>query len=215
MSFLVASPLLNPVILALFFAMLGWKATVLYGVMTFVAAVLIGAVWERMGLAGTYKRVRVEFGCCAENGTANGPLTGKEKVRRAALQTKGLFLQVVPYLLIGAAIGAFIYGFVPEDLIIKVAGPGNFFTIPVAAVIGIPMYIRVETIIPIGSVLLAKGMSIGALMALIIGGAGASIPELTLLASIFKPKLVVVFTVTVLLVAVIAGCVFQMLQPLL
>lgn len=124
-------------------------------------------------------------------------------------------MQVVPYLLIGAGIGAFIYGFVPERLIIKVAGPSNFFAIPVASVIGIPMYIRVETIIPIGKVLLAKGMSLGAIMALIISGAGASIPELTLLAAIFKPKLVAIFTLTILVVAVLAGYAFQALQPIL
>jgi len=73
----------------------------------------------------------------------------------------GLFRQVLPYLLLGAAIGAFIYGFVPEDLIVLLAGPQNPLAIPVAAVIGIPMYIRAETIIPISAVLLEKGMGNG------------------------------------------------------
>jgi uncharacterized membrane protein YraQ (UPF0718 family) len=66
--------------------------------------------------------------------------------------------------------------------------------------------------IPIASVLMSKGMSLGAVMALIIGGAGASIPEITLLASIFKPRLVAVFTATILVVAALAGYVFQVLQ---
>lgn len=213
MSFLISSPLLNPVILILLVTMMGWKFTILYGIITFTFAVIIGALWEQMGLAATYKNVRIELGCCAE-GVANGPLTKKEKVRRAGMQTWGLFIQVVPYLIIGAAIGSIIYGFVPEQLIIKVAGPGSPFAIPVAAVIGIPMYIRVETIIPIASVLLAKGMSLGALMALIIGGAGASIPELTLLASIFKPRLVATFALTILTVAILTGCIFQILHPI-
>ncbi|MDD3654829.1 MAG: permease [Desulfotomaculaceae bacterium] len=214
-SFLIASPLLNPVILTMFFDMLGWKPTLLYGLVTFIAAVLVGAVCERMGLASTYKNVRIQFGCCEESVPTNGPLTNNEKVRRAGMQTWGLFIKVVPYLIIGTGIGAFIYGFVPEQFIIQVAGPDSLFAIPVAAVIGIPMYIRVETIIPIGAVLLSKGMSQGALMALIIGGAGASIPELTLLAAIFKPKLVVVFTVTILAVAILSGYVFQILQQIL
>ncbi len=215
MSFLISSPLLNPVILILFLTMMGWKFTLLYGIITFILAVLIGAAWERMGLASTYKNVRIQYGCCAEGGSEVGPLTKKEKVRRAGMQTWGLFIQVVPYLIIGAAIGSFIYGFVPEQFIIKVAGPGNLFAIPVAAVIGIPMYIRVETMIPIASVLLAKGMSLGAILALIIGGAGASIPELTLLASIFKPRLVATFAVTILAVAMLTGCIFQTIHPLL
>jgi uncharacterized membrane protein YraQ (UPF0718 family) len=104
---------------------------------------------------------------------------------------------------------------VPEQFIIKVAGPGKLLAIPVAAVIGVPMYIRVETMIPIASVLLAKGMSLGALLALIIGGAGASIPELTLLASIFKPRLVATFAVTILAVAIVSGYIFQTLYPIL
>ena len=218
MSFLISSPLLNPVILTLFFMMMGWKFTLIYGVLTFVAAVLIGALWERMGLANTYKMVKIEnVGCCCGPGAVQivMPLTNKAKVKRAGTQTWTLFRQVLPYLIIGAGIGSFIYGFVPQDFIIKVAGPGNLLAIPVAAAVGVPMYIRVETMIPIGSVLLAKGMSLGALMALIIGGAGASIPELTLLASIFKPKLVITFTITILVVAMLSGYIFEILQPIL
>lgn len=220
MSFLISSPLLNPIILALFLTLMGWKVTLLYGVLTFAAAVLIGALWERLGLAGEYKMASLQSAssCCSCSCaepvplTITRPLTNNEKVRRAGAQTWTLFRQVLPYLLIGAGIGAFIYGFVPEQLIIRVAGPGNPWAIPVAAVIGVPMYIRVETMIPISSVLLDKGMSLGALMALIIGGAGASIPEVTLLASIFKPKLVAAFVITILAVAILAGYVFQALQ---
>jgi hypothetical protein len=195
--------------------MLGGKVTLSDGVLTFVAAVLIGALWERLGLANSYKTVKIQQACCcdcAETIQMIGPfdelLTNKRKILRAGTQTWTLFRQVLPYLIIGAGIGSFIYGFVPEQFIIRVAGTGNPWVIPVAAVIGVPMYIRVETMIPIGSVLLAKGMSLGALMALIIGGAGASIPEITLLTSIFKPRLVVVFIGTILTVAILSGYVF-------
>lgn len=123
-----------------------------------------------------------------------------------------LFRQVLPYLILGAAIGAFIYGFVPEELIVSLAGPENPLAIPIAAVIGIPMYIRAETIIPISAVLLGKGMGIGAVMALIIGGAGASIPEVTMLASIFTRRLVAAFVATILGVAILTGFLFQLLQ---
>jgi len=86
-----------------------------------------------------------------------------------------------------------------------VAGPGNPWSIPVAALIGIPMYIRAETIIPISAALAGKGMGLGTILALIIGGAGASIPELIILNSMFKKKLVLAFAVNVLVVAVAAG----------
>lgn len=93
---------------------------------------------------------------------------------------------------------------------VKIAGTGNPFAIPVAALIGVPMYIRAETIIPISAVLLDKGMSMGAVMALVIGGAGASIPETIILASIFRRELVISFILAVLAVAILAGYFFDL-----
>jgi uncharacterized membrane protein YraQ (UPF0718 family) len=215
MSFLISSPLLNPVILTLFLTMMGWKVTIIYGVLTFAAAVLTGALWERLGLAVDYKKVQLESACCCcdcEASTTAKPVTKNEKIRYAGAQTWTLFRQVLPYLILGAAIGSFIYGFVPAEFIIRVAGPGNPWAIPIAAAVGVPMYIRVETMLPIASVLMDKGMSLGALMALIIGGAGASIPEVTLLASIFKPRLVATFVFTILVVATLSGFIFQVFQ---
>ena len=87
----------------------------------------------------------------------------------------------------------------------KVAGPGNPWSIPIAAAIGVPMYIRAETIIPISAALVGKGMGLGTVLALIIGGAGASIPELILLGAMFKKKLVLAFALNVFLVAIVAG----------
>ncbi|HII75935.1 MAG TPA: permease [Methanolinea sp.] len=149
-------------------------------------------------------------GCCSKDSAA--PSVHRTRMGSALGFALTLFRQVVPYLILGAAIGAFIYGFVPEDLIVALAGPENPLAIPIAAVIGIPMYIRAETIIPISGVLVTKGMGIGAVMALIIGGAGASIPEVTLLTSIFERKLVAAFVVTIVGVAIITGGLFQVLQ---
>ena len=93
----------------------------------------------------------------------------------------------------------------------KIAGLDNPFAIPVAAVLGIPLYIRAETAIPIGLALMGKGMSIGAVISLIIGGAGMAIPEMTLLASIFKKQLVAMIVLAIFLTAVISGYLFNML----
>lgn len=208
MSFLIASPLLNPVILSLLVALVGVVPTAVYAAITFLAAAGLGAFLGRRGYGRYVKDVMVEkdgeCACTAESG--NGP-----HFRRALAFSLSLFRHVLPYLLLGAGIGAFIYGFVPEDLIVTLAGPENPLAIPVAAVIGVPMYIRAETIIPISAVLLDKGMGIGAVMALIIGGAGASIPELSLLAAVFERKLVAVFAGVVLGVAVLTGAAFSLL----
>ena len=94
--------------------------------------------------------------------------------------------------------------------VLKIAGTDNLFAIPVAAVLGIP-YIRVETAIPIGVALMAKGISIGTVIALVIGGASMAIPEMTMLASIFRKKLVIMIIAVIFLTAVIAGYLFNVL----
>jgi len=207
MSFLLASPLLNPVILSLLVALIGVVPTAVYATVTFTAAAGIGWLLGRLGYERYVKDVVVEgrpepCDCARGHGT---------RIRGAFSFAVSLFRQVFPYLLLGAGIGAFIYGFVPGDLIVSLAGPDNPLAIPVAAIIGVPMYIRAETLIPVSAVLLEKGMGIGAVMALIIGGAGASIPEVTLLAAIFERRLVAAFVATILTVAVLAGVIFQVL----
>ncbi|RJX21911.1 MAG: permease [Desulforudis sp.] len=213
MSFLIASPLLNPVIVALLFVLLGIKTTVVYIAVVFTAAVLSGMIWERLGFACEYKGVEIQGGCCGGGASSDSTKdTTRERFRRAFGGAKALFRQVFVYLLLGAAVGALIYGFVPQDFVVRVAGADNPLAIPLAAVIGIPMYIRAETIIPVSSVLISKGMGIGAVIALIIGGAGASIPELLLLSAIFRRRLVAAFVITVLTVAIGAGYLFQFVQ---
>ena len=210
MSFLLASPLLNPIIISLLVALIGVVPTAVYAAVTFTAAVGIGWLLGRLGYGRYVKDVMVEGRpepCDCAVAVSHGT-----RIRSAFSFAVSLFRQVLPYLLLGAGIGAFIYGFIPEGLIVSLAGPNNPLAIPVAAVIGVPMYIRAETIIPISAVLLEKGMGIGAVMALIIGGAGASIPEVTLLAAIFERRLVAAFVVTILMVAVLAGIVFQVLS---
>ena len=128
-----------------------------------------------------------------------------KKMKRASLSAVATFKGVFWYLLLGAGIGAFIYGFFPQELVVRLAGPGNPWSIPIAAVIGVPMYIRAETIIPISAALVDKWMGLGTVLALIIGGAGASIPEIIILGSMFKRKLIAFFVLNVFLVAIAAG----------
>ncbi len=211
-SFLIASPLLNPVIFFLLLALFGLVPTLVYTIIGFSTAVLSGILLQRAGYTKYLKDVTLEkTETCDCDGEETLSSIHKARFARSLGFALSLFRQVVPYLILGAGIGAFIYGFVPEDLIVTLAGPQNPLAIPVAAIIGVPMYIRAETIIPISAVLLVKGMGIGAVMALIIGGAGASIPEVTLLASIFEKRLIAAFVITVLGVAIIAGVIFQVL----
>lgn len=203
MSFLIASPLLNPVIIILLWTLLGWKITLYYAVIVGAFSVLIGIVWDALGLKHSVKEVRVRKG--------KGTDGNVSKWKLALQDAWSFFYPLLPYLLIGVFVGAFIYDFIPQDLIVKYAGGDKLWTIPVASVIGIPMYIRAEAILPIAGALVGKGMGMGAVIALLIGGAGASIPEVVLLSKLFKRKLVVAFVVSILIVAISSGFIIQMI----
>jgi len=205
MSFVVASPILNPIVLSMLIALLGIKVGVIYAVVAFTAAILFGVILEKLGFAKQVKNVIITGG--AEDNTQL--TTFKDKLKYALGSALNSFRAVFLYLVIGVAIGAAIKGFIPQDMIVKVAGPQNPLAIPVAAVVGIPLYIRATTAIPIGVALVQKGMGVGAVIALIIGGAGMAIPEMSLLAGIFRPRLVAALVGVIFLTAVTAGFVFS------
>lgn len=214
MSFLIASPLLNPIILGMLGAMVGIKAMVAYFVIAFLCSILFGFLLEKIGAQKYVKNVRLKpASCCAGSHEVvdkhSLPFPSKLKVAFAGAWDS--LRPIMGYLLVGVALGAGIYGYMPQDFVMKVAGPDNPFAIPVAAVLGIPLYIRAETAIPIGLALMGKGMSIGAVISLIIGGAGMAIPEMTMLASIFKKQLVVMIVLVIFLTAVVSGYLFNIL----
>lgn len=212
-SFLIASPLLNPIILGMLGAMVGIKAMAAYFVIAFSCSVLFGLLLERLGAQRYVKNVRLKPATCCAGGEVvdKRSLPFRGKVKAAFAGAWGSLRPIMGYLLIGVALGAGIYGYMPQNFVMKIAGPDNPFAIPVAAVLGIPLYIRAETAIPIGLALMGKGMSIGAVIALIIGGAGMAIPEMTMLASIFKNRLVAMIVLVIFLTAVVSGYLFNIL----
>jgi len=119
------------------------------------------------------------------------------------------FKQVLPYLILGIAIGSLIYGFIPTDLIVEYAGEAKWYAIPVAAIIGIPLYLRAEAVIPLSAALVQKGMALGSVMALIIGSAGASLTEVILLKAIFKTPMIMAFLSVILGMAIGAGYLYS------
>ena len=204
MSFLIASPLMNPLMLFMLWALLGWKVAVVYFVVLAIFSILTGLVFSKMNLAGSYKGVNVKGDGFFANKTGS-------RFKQALNDAWAFLYPMLPYLFIGVFIGAFIYGFVPEAFITKYASGDGIITVFIASVIGIPMYIRPETMLPIAEALVSKGMSLGTVVALIIGGAGASIPEVVLLSKLFKKKFVVSFIIAILVVAIATGLTVNMI----
>ena len=204
MSFLIASPLMNPLMIFMLWVLLGWKVAIVYFVVLAFFSIFTGLVFSRMNLAETYKGVNVK---------GDGFFANKSGSRfKQALNDAWAFLYpMLPYLFIGVFIGAFIYDFIPEEFITKYASGDGFISVFIASVIGIPMYIRPETMLPIAEALVSKGMSLGTVVALIIGGAGASIPEIVLLSKLFKKKFVVSFVIAILVVAIATGLIVNII----
>lgn len=151
---------------------------------------------------------KVEVSCCPSDGSATATIVEEKEPSRWVRiwhSTWKDFKQVFPYLMMGIAIGSFIYGFIPTDLIAEYAGEAKWYAIPVAAIIGIPLYIRAEAVIPLSAALVQKGMALGSVMALIIGSAGASLTEVILLKSIFKNQMIAAFLFVILTMAMGAG----------
>jgi uncharacterized protein len=202
MIFLFASPVLDPTILTLMGVVLGWKVTIIYTALTTVFSIIIGFTLEALGFE-KYVRNVVMTGYEEKNQKFN--------VKLALKETFDLMKGVYPYLLIGALIGSVIHGLVPTEWISTVFGKDNWWLIPIAAIIGVPLYIRLSSMIPISQILIAKGMALGPVMAMIISSAGASLPEIILLKSIFKKELVVMFILSVITMSTVSGFIFYLI----
>ena len=129
MSFLIASPLLNPIIIGMLGALVGFKAMILYFIITFICSVAFGAILEKTGAQKYVKNVRVKPSCCsgAELVENKRLLPFQQKLKIAFINAWGSLRPIMVYLLIGVALGAGIYGYMPQDFVLKIAGADNPF----------------------------------------------------------------------------------------
>lgn len=202
MVFLFASPLLDPTIITLMATILGVKVAIAFTIIAAIFSAIAGFSLENLGFEKAVKKVRM---------TGYRETQMVFSLKNALKETGNLMKTVYPYLLVGAAIGAVIHEAVPTEWITTYFSGDHWWLVPIAALIGIPLYVRIETMIPLSKILIAKGMAFPPVMALMIGSVGASIPEVTLLNSIFQKKLVVAFVLSVILMATCAGFLFYII----
>ncbi len=228
MTFLFTSPLLNPIVIALFIPVLGLEVTLWYAALALTASIVAGLLLQYFGFQRFIKQEMLGPASteCTTECAAEVPKTccdetiKEDKVKQAAVLTQSmwknawhdswsLFRTMFPYMVIAMVIGSAVHGFVPADFFAKVASADNPAAIPTAALIGIPLYIRVTALLPLVSSFVAKGVSIGAIIALVIGSGGASLPELILLKRIFYWPLLLAFLAVIFSMAVIGGFAFN------
>ena len=217
MTFLFTSPLLNPIVIALFIPVLGLKITLWYAALALVASIAAGVLLQRFGFERYIKQemLNPQSSCCANSCDSSESDCGNEKIVEPSIWTKAwheswdLFRSMFPYMLIAMVIGSLVHGFIPAEFFAEVASADNPAAIPTAALIGIPLYIRVTALLPLVGSFIAKGVSVGAIIALVIGSGGASLPELILLKRLFYWPLLAAFLTVIFSMAVLGGFTFN------
>lgn len=189
-SFLIASPLINEIAAAMLLAMFGWQIALIYIVSGLIIAIVAGIIIGRLHLEG---EVEDFVWKCKMYEQPDKPMTGKDRIDFGISESKSITLKVLPYILIGIAIGAIIHGYAPADFLINIAGPNNPLAVPIAVLIGIPLYSNAAGMIPIMEVLTAKGMAMGTALAFMMAVIGLSLPEMIILRKVIKIKLLLVF----------------------
>ncbi|WP_417873305.1 permease [Xanthomarina gelatinilytica] len=233
-SFLLSAPLANFVVVGFIFGVFGWKVALVYFLIVFIGSVLFGTLFGKTSIKNEVKRINldskdtnvedssqqvVSCGTSSNNnssqqvascGTSSNSVCGESnpKLNEAFSFGWALFKRILPYVLIGAVISAALVAFVPDTWVQKYLGNDSPLAIPIAAGIGVPLYLRIEMAIPILKALIVKGMSMGAAIALIIGGTGASLPEIAIISSMLKPKAIMAFILSVMTMAIVGGFIF-------
>jgi len=190
-SFLVASPMINEVAIILLWGMFGWQITLLYIVSGLFIAITSGIIIGKLGLESWVEeyvyQIRVgDAGEIAEQ-------TWREKFAYARGYVAEIVGKVWPYVVVGIGLGAVMHGYIPNDFLVQYAGPNNPFAVPLAVLVGVPLYSNAAGVIPLVSVLVEKGMAMGTVLAFMMAVVGLSLPEAIILRKVLKPKLIAVY----------------------
>ena len=209
-SFLIAAPMVNEVALALLLAMFGWKIAALYLVMGLSVAIISGLVIGKLGMEHHLEEwVRaMQIRNAAE--PAAERLGWAERIDAGVAHVKEIVGKIWPYILAGIALGAGIHGYVPEDFMAGIMGKdAPWWSVPVAVVIGVPMYANAAGIIPVVEALIGKGAALGTVLAFMMSVIALSLPEMIILRKVLKVPLIATFAGVVAAGILVVGYVFN------
>ena len=223
-AFIFAAPVVDPAMVGALAIIIGPSAAVLYAATAFAAAFLLALIVDKADITPHLKPVPARIGAPAPGpplpagpqpslppscgSPGREPWTGWPAEARGAWRQALALLRGMAWLIaVGVGIGLAIGLLVPAHIVAGIAGAENPLAVPAAAAVGIPLYFGTEMFVPIGAALHAGGAGTGAIVALVIAGAGANIPEFALLTKVFRGRLVAAFFAYVFTVAVVAGLV--------
>jgi uncharacterized membrane protein YraQ (UPF0718 family) len=206
-SFLIASPMINEVALVLLFGLFGWKIALLYITSGLVIAILSGIVIGHLRVESLVEEFvyKIKF-----NDQLKLPeMTWEQRISYAKSYTIDIIKKVWPYIIIGVGLGAWIHGYVPTDFLAKYAGADKWYAVPLAVLIGIPLYSNVAGIIPLVSALVEKGVALGTTLAFMMAVTALSLPEFMILKKVMKIKLIFIFAGVVGIGIIFTGYLFN------
>jgi len=195
-SFLISAPMVNEVALVLLFGMFGWKVAGLYLGLGVIIAIVAGWTLGRLKLekhVEPWVYENLSGGNAAAGGDDGSAMTWSDRVRAGTAAVREIVGKVWIYVLLGIAVGAGIHGYVPENLMASIMGRDAWWSVPLAVLLGVPMYTNAAGIIPVVQALLGKGAALGTVLAFMMAVIGLSLPEAIILRQVLRPRLIATF----------------------
>ncbi len=205
-SFLISSPMINEMALVLLISLFGWKIALIYVISGLIIAIISGVIIGRLKL----EYLVADF-ILKKESTEQTEIkkTIKDRINYSKKYALNTIKNVWPYIIIGVGLGAVIHGYVPADFLAHYAGAEKWYAVPLATLIGIPLYSNVAGIIPLVSVLTEKGVAMGTTLAFMMAVTALSLPEFMILKKVMKTKLILIFGVVVGLGIMFTGYLFN------
>jgi len=207
-SYLVSAPMVNEIAAILLLGLFGWKIALLYIFSGVIIAIATGIILGRLKLEHWVEDYVWQQKTAAAS-VAKTALKFRARVKTAWQYSWNLFQNVFPYVLIGVAVGAFIHGYAPENFLAILAGKSNWWAVPLAVLIGVPLYSNAAGTIPIVSSLIEKGLPLGTSLAFMMAVTALSLPEMIILRKILKPKLLAIYIAILTLGIIFTGYLFN------
>ena len=213
-AFIVAAPVLDPVLFGALVLIVGLKASVIYVLVAFLAAMSLAAAAELIGIEQHFKNIETTDTTSSCDAASSGEdpevwLGLRLESAAAARSAMALLRTMAPLLFVGIALSLVIEAAVPADVMARLTGAEPRFSIPIAAALGTPLYVSTGVFVPIADSLRGAGVGVGAIVALTIAGAGANVPEFVILSKLAKPRLIGAFFTYVFGVAIVGGLLAQ------
>lgn len=217
MAFLITSPIVNEVAFVLLGSLLGWTFTIIYASIGILAGVIGGIFFDAIKA----ERFLTPLGLQSRNmpvassNPEEGPRNWKLRHQFAKAEVTEILQRIWKWIILGIAVGALFHGFVPEEWVQNHLADGQWWSVPLASILGIPLYANATSIVPVAKSMLLKGIPIGTTLTFMMSVVGTSFPEFVLLKQVMQPKLLLILFALLLVLFTLIGWIFNLLSTVL